>query len=70
MAKAPQDTPDEDADLLASACAATGSRRRALELITQPQKSFAGKSLVELARVGRLQDALAFIESISSGWLG
>lgn len=65
-----QDTPDEHADLLASVCAVTGSRARALELITQPQKSFGGESPVDLASVGRLQDALAFIESISSGGAG
>lgn len=70
MAATPKDAPDEHADLLASACAVTGSRARALELITQPQKSFGGESLVDLARVGRLQDALAFIELISSGWSG
>ncbi len=36
----------------------------------QPQPSFGGQSLIDLARAGRLQDALAYLESIASGFVG
>lgn len=58
------------AELLAAAKDITGSSREALQLVLQPQASFGGKSLVEVARDGRLPAALAYLESISSGFVG
>lgn len=57
-------------ELLAAAKDITGSGKAALELVLQPQPAFHGQSLVDLARHGRLQDALDYLQSISSGSLG
>ena len=63
-------TPHAPAELLAAAKDITGSGRKALELVLQPQPSFCGQSLADIARAGHLQDALAYLQSISSGFVG
>lgn len=60
----------EPTELFAAARTITSSDARALELITQPHPSFGGQSLADLARGGSLADALAYLESIASGFIG
>ncbi|MBU6441223.1 MAG: hypothetical protein KGR99_08385 [Betaproteobacteria bacterium] len=57
-------------ELLAAAKDIAGSDPEALDLVLQQQPSFKGKSLAEVAREGRLPAALAYLESISSGFVG
>lgn len=63
-------TPHGPAELLAAAKDVTGDGPKALQLIMQPQAAFGGLSLIDIARQGRLQDALAYLQSIASGFAG
>lgn len=47
-----------------------GDPYKTRKLLDEPQATFRGLSLQDLEKTGRLGDALAYLESISSGFVG
>ena len=61
---------DEVPRLQAAATLLTGDAVTGRQLLDQPLPTFGGKTLLELAHGGRIDDALAYIESVSQGFVG
>ena len=62
--------PEDLAILFAAALEVTGDEDTARQLLDKPQQVLGGKSLRDVARTGRVHDAIAYLESISSGFVG
>lgn len=61
---------DELSRLLAAAVQLTGDADKGRQLIEQPLPTFGGRTLFDLAHSGRVDDAVAYIESIAQGFVG
>ncbi|MEO6922772.1 MAG: MbcA/ParS/Xre antitoxin family protein [Bryocella sp.] len=64
-------TTNRDMDrVLVAAEAVSGDRQKAVEWLTEPLSTFGGKTPQELVVKGRAGDVLAYLESITSGFVG
>lgn len=56
--------------LLAAATQLTGDADKGRQLLEQPLPAFGGRTLFDLAHIGRIDEAVAYIESIAQGFVG
>ena len=50
--------------------AVSGDRTKAIEWLSQPLATFAGKTALELIDEGRTDDVIGYLQSITSGFVG